>query len=158
MTDFIRVQPSTAQRVEFARWAVGQSSRIRTISEVEFAVPADLFTLAPEYALVGALVDGHPYRAVEDELGPSMVVTELDAHGRQITAEEAGIEVIASAPGEGRVNLESLAPVSSLPDTTPVHACADCDKTSTSAAGLAAHRRAKHVQRADDRPEPSEES
>lgn len=107
-TSMIRVQPSSEQRTEFARWAVGQSPRIRTSSPWEFAVPADLFTLAPESVLVGSLVDGHPYRAVEDE-GP-------------VETPQAGVQDFV--------------------DT--LYRCEDCDKTSTSAAGLAAHRRAKH--------------
>jgi hypothetical protein len=105
--DIITVQPAPAQRVAFARWATGYPARpIRTCSSNEFAVPADLFTQAPEAILVGSLVDGHPYRAVlEEDAAPAPVTEDV---------KEAG------------------------------HVCSVCGKIAASAAGLGAHRRAKH--------------
>ncbi|MDX3237220.1 hypothetical protein PV392_16380 [Streptomyces sp. ME03-5709C] len=71
MSEFIRIQPAPALRVPFARWAVAQSPKIRTVSPSEFAVPAHLFVDAPEDILTGALVDGRPYvPAVEEAAVP----------------------------------------------------------------------------------------
>jgi hypothetical protein len=64
----IHVQPTPGLRRDFARWATAQRPKIRTVSTVEFAVPADLFAAAPEEILIGALVDGHRYLSpAEDE-------------------------------------------------------------------------------------------
>lgn len=64
----IKVQPARELRVDFARWAVAQSPKVRTCSTMDFAVPPALFTHMPEELLTGSVVDGHPYRSpVEDE-------------------------------------------------------------------------------------------
>lgn len=57
----IRVRPAVELRREFAGWAVAQTPKLRTVSESEFGVPADLFPAVPEELLVGALIDGQPY-------------------------------------------------------------------------------------------------
>lgn len=61
MTDMIHIRPTRAQRVAFARWAVAQMPKVRTVSLDSFAVPVHLFVDMPEDILVGALVDGHRY-------------------------------------------------------------------------------------------------
>lgn len=61
MSDFIHVQPTRERRVAFARWAVAQTPKVRTVSPHTFAVPPHLFTEAPEDILIGALVDEHRY-------------------------------------------------------------------------------------------------
>ncbi|WP_199570534.1 hypothetical protein [Streptomyces murinus] len=61
MTDMIEIQPTRAQRRAFAAWAVAQVPKIRTVGINTFAVPAGLFTEAPEEILIGSLVDGHRY-------------------------------------------------------------------------------------------------
>ncbi|MCF3960620.1 C2H2-type zinc finger protein [Streptomyces fuscigenes] len=67
MIDIIRVQPARALRRDFARWAVAQEPKVRTVSESAFGVPPRLFTDMPEALLRGSLVDGRAYVAVEDE-------------------------------------------------------------------------------------------
>lgn len=64
----IRVEPALDRRECFARWAVAQTPKIRTADHNAFSVPADLFTLAPEETLLGALVDGRPYISPDEEL------------------------------------------------------------------------------------------
>lgn len=59
--ELIRVRPAPEKRHAFAVWAVAQTPKIRTVSTVEFAVPAAVFIAVPEEVLIGALVDGHRY-------------------------------------------------------------------------------------------------
>ncbi|MFC8332734.1 hypothetical protein [Streptomyces olivaceus] len=66
MIDFIRVQPERPKRVAFARWAVAQQPKVRTVSAEAFAVPPRLFTDMPEDLLRGALVDGRAYVSPAD--------------------------------------------------------------------------------------------
>lgn len=70
-TDMIRVEPSPERRRCFAGWAVAQSPKLRTVDYNAFAVPASLFTQAPEEILIGATVDGRPYVPVQDEQEPA---------------------------------------------------------------------------------------
>lgn len=67
MTDIIRIQPTREQRVPFARWAVAQTPKVRTVSVHAFGVPADLFAGMPEDILVGALVDGRRYVSPDED-------------------------------------------------------------------------------------------
>ncbi|MGA5340406.1 hypothetical protein ACPCK3_14785 [Streptomyces griseoincarnatus] len=69
--DLIRVQPARHLRQEFARWAVQQRPKLRTVSEAAFGVPPRLYTDMPERLLIGALVDGRPYVPVDDEPSPA---------------------------------------------------------------------------------------
>lgn len=84
MSDLIRIKPAPALRVPFARWAVAQTPKVRTVSPSEFAVPARLFVDAPEEILTGALVDGRPYVPA---------VQEARLLGCGLCYEEAGEEV-----------------------------------------------------------------
>jgi hypothetical protein len=61
VSELIRIQPARHLRVPFARWAVAQEPKLRTISPEAFAVPAHVFTDMPEELLRGSLVNGHPY-------------------------------------------------------------------------------------------------
>lgn len=61
MTGMIRVQPAPSRRRAFARWAVAQRPKLRTVGPNAFAVPPRLFAAAPEGVLLGALVDGQRY-------------------------------------------------------------------------------------------------
>lgn len=159
MTQFISVQPAPGQGPALAGWLINHNPYIRTDSANSFAVPPELFTLIPEELLTGSIVDGHAYITPEPEtvsgdgseaapyaiefwdnsgqppesVPEGMVVTQLDECGKPFTMpEEPG-----ATPDHGLM-------VSSLPNTTPAYACEDCDKVAGSAAGLAAHRRAKH--------------
>jgi hypothetical protein len=66
----INVQPADDKRRDFARWAVAQVPKVQTSSAVTSAVPVDLFTSIPEELLVGALIDGTPYRHVVEDKEP----------------------------------------------------------------------------------------
>lgn len=148
----IHVRPAPALRRDFARWATGQSPRIRTRSESEFAVPADLFVLAPEEYLLGALVDGHRYVSpLEDE--------DQEQAGAEGTPDLPELE---AAPGEPLPDLPESAygpaavpldpPVFAPLDDAPAdeeqadapHVCGTCGNPYATARGLATHRRAKH--------------
>ncbi|WPR52843.1 hypothetical protein SJI45_19090 [Streptomyces sp. S399] len=63
----IHVRPLARLRVPFARWAVGQDPKVRTVSQSEFGVPPRLFTDMPEDLLRGSLVDGRPYVSPLDQ-------------------------------------------------------------------------------------------
>lgn len=67
MTAVIRVQPTADLRPEFAAWAVAQTPPVRTVSHVEFGVPAQMFTHMPEALLLGALVDGRRYISPDED-------------------------------------------------------------------------------------------
>ena len=71
MTNFIHVRPRRELRVAFARWAVAQQPKVRTVTAEAFAVPARLFTDMPEDLLRGSLVDGHPYVSPLDHEEPT---------------------------------------------------------------------------------------
>ncbi|MGF0163063.1 hypothetical protein ACQRET_03335 [Streptomyces koyangensis] len=66
MNPLITVQPRPEQRRPFARWAVAQVPKVRTVGPSSFGVPPHLYTDMPEALLRGALVDGHPYRSPAD--------------------------------------------------------------------------------------------
>lgn len=71
----IKVQPVRDLRVDFARWAVAQTPKVRTCSTSEFAVPPQLFTHMPERLLVGSVVDGHPYVSPAGDETPEPLTT-----------------------------------------------------------------------------------
>lgn len=70
MTETVEIQPATPQRRAFAQWARSQDPRIETASATTSRVPVALFTSIPEEILVGAKIDGTPYRAVVEGLVP----------------------------------------------------------------------------------------
>ncbi|MFD3978256.1 hypothetical protein ACFWR6_06685 [Streptomyces griseus] len=76
----IEVQPTPEQRRAFARYAVLQRPKWRTVSPTSFAVPADRFAAVPEELLIGAVVDGHRYvsPAEDAELGAQPPARLLD--------------------------------------------------------------------------------
>ncbi|MFJ2745406.1 hypothetical protein ACIO3O_37750 [Streptomyces sp. NPDC087440] len=67
MTDLIQVEPAPERRRAFARWAVAQNPKLDTVGPNTFAVPAELFTKAPEDILIGSLVDGHLYVSPQED-------------------------------------------------------------------------------------------
>lgn len=71
MTKFIRVQPASGTRVDFAAWAVAQTPKVRTVSPQEFAVPPGLFADMPEALLIGSTVDGHRYVSSDEDQQPT---------------------------------------------------------------------------------------
>lgn len=62
----MRIQPSGSRRRAFARWAVQQRPRLRTVGPNAFAVPPVLYRDMPEDLPIGALVNGHRYVPVAE--------------------------------------------------------------------------------------------
>ncbi|MFC9382786.1 hypothetical protein ACFT0G_30950, partial [Streptomyces sp. NPDC057020] len=105
MTDFLHIQPAQEQRRAFARWAVAQDPKLRTVGPNTFEVPAEAFAQAPEEILIGAMVNGHRYvspeeDAREERAAPGENPPETE-HGPLLSEQEA-------VPGE---------PLPELPDT-----------------------------------------
>lgn len=162
-TDMIRVEPSRERRRCFAGWAVAQSPKIRTVDYNAFAVPADLFTRAPESILIGALVDGIPYVPVQDD---EKAPASADDGFREAVPGEPLPPVPESAYGPDAVPLD-FAPLDDAPtggedegegsdrsdsgdeDQAPAdgYPCDLCDRTFTTVRGRRTHRRQTHAKR-----------
>ncbi|MFF5668804.1 hypothetical protein ACFY8S_01485 [Streptomyces hygroscopicus] len=101
----IHIQPARDRRVAFARWAVAQRPKVRTVSAEAFAVPPRLFVQAPEDILIGSLVDGHRYVSPDEDA----------AAGRPApgTPELLGVATPAG--------LTPTPPAGALGDPTPAH-------------------------------------
>ncbi|MGW3447336.1 hypothetical protein [Streptomyces sp. NPDC001076] len=168
--NLITVRPTRELRVDFARWAVAQTPKVRTCSTTDFAVPPHLFTHMPERLLIGSLVDGHRYVSpVEDErpqrltavpgeplpavpdsaYGPD--ATPLDpASGPQVDAAQlAGDGEPAPAVMEEAVTVvEAAGDVAAGGDssgpTSPPYACGLCPRTFTTVRGRDTHHRQAH--------------
>lgn len=149
MTDMVRVRPAADLRVAFAGWAVGQDPKIRTCSEVEFAVPAALVEEAPEMLLAGALLDGQPYQPpIPDPVQPP-------------ASEPVGVSVAAEPPASAQVSVPpagaaeppqeaAAAPTPTTGDSggdsggVLVCGVGDCDRTFRSERARSSHRRQAH--------------
>ncbi|NGO66801.1 C2H2-type zinc finger protein [Streptomyces boncukensis] len=158
MSDLIRVEPARERRVEFAAWAVAQDPKIRTVAAHAFAVPAALFTEAPEELLIGALVDGRPYvspDADEDQEPQDDVRAELlgvatpegltapVAEERTADPGEPLPEVNPAAYGPDSVSLD--APDTASDDQPERFPCDLCDRTFSTERGRDTHRRRVHA-------------
>jgi hypothetical protein len=131
----IRVEPSQGRRQAFARWAVQQWPKIATCSPTEFAVPAELFTEAPEELLLGSLVDGHAYVPVPAE--------ELAEPPLALVGEAGPETVVPVADGPcPEQDPFTAAPADEGPDAP--YLCEECGSTHTSVRGLREHQRRKH--------------
>ncbi|PWI15963.1 hypothetical protein DI272_18685 [Streptomyces sp. Act143] len=150
---FITVRPAPQRRVDFARWAVTQDPKLRTVSPSDFAVPNELFTTMPEQLLIGAVVDGHPYVSPDEQAEPTETASGPELLGVDLPERE-GIpgeplpEVPAEAYPADAVPLDP-APVeeSDASDASPEDEgpkCADCDRPFKNDRALAAHRRKAH--------------
>ncbi|MFF3654878.1 C2H2-type zinc finger protein [Streptomyces olivochromogenes] len=150
---FITVQPAKEQRTGFARWAVAQVPKVRTVSPQAFAVPHGLFTGVPEQLLVGAVVDGHAYVSPGEDQestaaadGP--VLLGVDRPWVEGTPGEPLPEVSAEAYPPGAVPLDvQPADASDRSDAAAEDSqpkCPDCDRPFKSDRALAAHRRQAH--------------
>lgn len=117
MPRVIHVRPASGLRVEFARWAVAQTPKVRTVSEVAFGVPVHLYPLVPAALLVGALVDGQPY---VPPAPPAELAAEPSADGQGDAAEGAD-----DPDGDSFM-------------------CGECGREFDTGRGLAAHRRQAH--------------
>lgn len=118
MTYYVNVTPTPENRRALAVALVTADPLTRMAGHGVFSVHRDVFLDLSEQLLVGALVDGTLYRPVKDE---------RPATGGTVTS------TVTALVGE-------TGPETVKPDLI----CADCDKVAASAAGLAAHRRAKH--------------
>jgi hypothetical protein len=67
---YVDVVPAASQRAAFATWAISQDPPLNTNGHESFGVPLKLLPDVPEDVLDGALIDGHPYRAVLDGFEP----------------------------------------------------------------------------------------
>lgn len=142
--DFIEVTPAPEQRTAFARWAVAADPSMRTVSLNTFAVPYALFGDAPEAVLIGALIDGHLYRHVEEEPWTLERVEPLfDDSDVPLPATDATAEVVVPDDEEEYSD-------SPFADTEPAtvkgedSSCPDCGNVFANEAGMKRHRTRKH--------------
>lgn len=89
MTYLVLVEPAHDQRRDFARWCLAQDPQIQTASHTGFEVPSDLFVNMPESLLVGARIDGQPYRHVVEDLVPVAVPVDDGARPEPLEAPAA---------------------------------------------------------------------
>jgi len=174
MSDMIHIQPARARRVAFARWAVQQRPKVRTVSAEAFAVPARLFVQAPEDILVGSLVDGHRYVSPDEDAAagrPAPGAPELlgvaTPAGLTSAPEPAAQEEREAVPGEPLPEVPESAygpdavplpppdhddqePATDDPGRAPQQAgafgCDRCPRTFTTARGRDTHRRQAHTE------------
>ncbi|GAA2948240.1 hypothetical protein ACFPN0_15245 [Kitasatospora cinereorecta] len=145
MTDFIHVQPAAEQRVGFARWAVTQDPKVRTVSPSAFSVPHNLFTDVPEPLLIGALVDGHRYVSPDEDQTAELLgvansdglITGIPGVPLPEVPEEAYGPDSTPLPGPDLADEPSEAPESVFP-------CPGCDREFTTERGRDTHLRQKH--------------
>lgn len=119
----IRIEPTRALRRDFARWAVTQSPKPRTVSECAFAVHAHLFATAPEEILIGALIDGHRYISPDEDT----------AQGRPAPGAQ---ELLGVATEEGFTEPDQAAPDGA--------SCPGCEREFSTVRGRDAHTRQVH--------------
>ncbi|MEW2568322.1 hypothetical protein [Streptomyces sp. NPDC047070] len=149
MSEIIEVQPAAGQLRAFARWAVAQTPKIRTVSSNAFGVPAALFTEAPEDILIGSLVDGRPYVSPDDEDG----TVSGDVHPEPEGGPGKPLPEAAAEPDPAPLDFAPLEDADSG-DSDPSDpsgeeseglTCPDCDRPPfKSDRGLASHRRHAH--------------
>ncbi|MFI1703044.1 hypothetical protein [Streptomyces griseoruber] len=161
----IKVQPVRELRVAFARWAVAQTSKVRTCSTSEFAVPPHLFTHMPERLLIGSVVDGHPYvspaddetmqwrTAVPGEPLPPVPDSEYPPGAVQLPEPERQLAATTPETVEAALTAVLVATEvaaggdSSTPADEPEgppYACGLCPREFTTARGRDTHRRQVH--------------
>ncbi|MFB8402206.1 hypothetical protein [Streptomyces sp. NPDC055912] len=159
MTDFLHIQPAQEQRRAFARWAVAQDPKLRTVGPNTFEVPAEAFAQAPEEILIGSLVNGHRYVSPEEDAREGRAAPGENApeteHGVPLPEQEAVPgEPLPELPdttyGPDAVPLDPIdadryeAATSDATDGAAPYACDDCTKTFSSERGRDSHRRIKH--------------
>ncbi|KUN32541.1 hypothetical protein AQJ11_03165 [Streptomyces corchorusii] len=141
----ITVEPARAMRVEFAKWAVRQTPKVRTCSPSAFAVPPGLFTHMPEALLIGSTVDGHPYRSPEEDAALAAA-----SQWRTAVPGEPLPEVPEAAYAPDAVQLPGPehrpAPAEAAPSEGEGAAitCDVCSRPFTTARGRDTHRRQAH--------------
>lgn len=173
MRDMIRVEPRSSSRLAFARWAVAQIPKVRTVSPQAFSVPPDLFVTAPENILIGALIDGHRYVSPEEDRAagrerPTALKGQLLGVARpeaftpppapkQLQNVRPAPEPVEPVLPQPMDRLDAAPPTTSDPvatDTAPaavdgdvraeLHPCDLCPRTFGTARGRDNHRRQRH--------------
>lgn len=147
---FIQIKPTAEQRVPFARWAVAQTPKIRTVGPSLFAVPPDLFTNMPEPLLIGAIVDGHRYVSPDEDqeqVGERLGVA--TAAGFTEEREAVPGEPLPEAPAEAYGPDSTPLPAPDADDEPAerpdgVFLCGGCDREFTTERGRNLHRRQAH--------------
>lgn len=171
MSHMINVQPAPGLLRQFAQWAVEQHPKIRTSGPAEFAVPADLFAVAPEEVLIGALVDGHRYVSPDEDaaegrpapgapellgvatpagLTPAVGDPEGDAAAMVAATSPAAVEaamtaaLVAANAASGNLPEpdQDSGPEQEAPEG--VFPCPQCEREFTTDRGRDAHRRQVH--------------
>ncbi|MFD5788579.1 hypothetical protein ACFWH1_18395 [Streptomyces sp. NPDC127037] len=140
MSDPIQIRPTPAQRVEFARWAVAQTPKVRTVGPATFSVPAALFAGMPESVLIGATVDGHRYVSPDEDqeqAGELLGVATPEGFNETPAAEPG--EPLPEEPAPGTAGEREAAPEGVFP-------CSGCDREFTTERGRDAHQRQKHAE------------
>lgn len=143
----IEIRPARARLQAFARWAVAQNPKVRTVGVGVFGVPTDLFTHMPEHVLIGSQVDGHDY--VSPELTGGFTEPHTSATGPDP-------EIVAGGELTGVARAEGFAAADPMPETgnddgeqqergaAPRFTCPDCDRRFKSERGRDTHRRHAH--------------
>ncbi|MGX1514030.1 hypothetical protein [Streptomyces collinus] len=147
--DEIRIEPARESVTAFARWAVAQTPKIRTVGPAAFAVPAAAFVQAPEEVLIGALVDGHRYVSPAEDAETGTPPPGADLTG--VASADAFADTVTAAAG-GDSSGPDFAPLEDAPaeePTEPVedgdgYACPVCPRTFTTERGRDTHRRQVH--------------
>ncbi|MFJ6014465.1 hypothetical protein [Streptomyces sp. NPDC092952] len=150
MNDMIKIQPARARRRAFAAWAVAQVPKIRTVGTNTFAVPAALFTEAPEDILIGSLVDGHRYVSPAEDAASSELVGVATPDGfREAVPGGPLPEAPGNAYGPDSTPVpdameggDSGGPSAETPEG--VFLCTTCSREFTSERGRDTHSRLKH--------------
>ncbi|MGW2074262.1 hypothetical protein ACWCPK_38500 [Streptomyces sp. NPDC001953] len=145
MTVLIRVQPTRARLIDFARWAVAQTPKVRTVSTNTFAVPQHLFTDMPEPLLIGSIVDGHRYVSPDEDEQPGSREGIPGQPLPDVPADAYGADSTLLAPPD-------FAPLEDAPtedddgDASQGDslACDVCSRPFTTARGRDTHRRQAH--------------
>lgn len=155
----IILKPERSRLVAFARWATGQSPKVRTVGLGTFGVPPDLYVQAPEEILVGAMVDGHRYVSPEEDAANG--VPEPGAREGELGQELLGVATPeALTPPATAAGRDGSDPSDPGPDYAPLedapadeddgrgdggpYACPLCPREFTSERGRDSHRRQVH--------------
>lgn len=161
MTDLIHVQPTTANRRAFARWAVAQTPKIGTIGLFVFGVPPHLFVEAPEHLLIGAIVDGHRYVSPDEDAaagiagpGELLGVATPDELTPPAETPQAGapLENAGAAAGGDSSDPSDPPPGDYAPPDEgegPPYACDQCTRAFDTERGRDTHRRQAHREARD---------
>lgn len=135
----IQIRPARARRQAFARWAVAQTPKVRTVSPADFAVPADLYAQMPEHILIGSQVEGHDY------VSPELAGGFTEPHIPPPAPDE--LELTGVATADAFMPLPGDEPESEPANTGAAarrYTCPDCARPFKSARGRDTHRRHAH--------------